>query len=299
MERRVWWCAAVLVAVAGPAVGQGIRSVSGDGPIQISAQVRHTTTVVLPGIEVIADVVAGDAEYWDVSAAANVAYVKPLAEGVESNVTLVGESGGVWALVVSETADQAPDLVVYVAAAGADARTSERLAPAFVPGAALAFEVAEGAAARSELGAVAASAAASVAAVWREHAAERDAWVASYPGRLRFSYELPAAARQAPFSVDALWHDGRFTYLRSRAQETPAMYELRGEAREPALVTYRLFEDGLYVADHVVGAGRLRIGNDETDWSVRGERRNSGWSWKAAGGMAAAVAAAFVLAGGW
>ncbi len=59
-------------------------------------QVRHTTTVVLPQSETIVDVVAGDAEYWDVSAASNVAYIKPLEAGVASNVTLMAESGRVW-----------------------------------------------------------------------------------------------------------------------------------------------------------------------------------------------------------
>ena len=64
--------------------------------------------------------------------------------------------------------------------------------------------------------------------------------------------------------VEALWHDGRFTYLRSRAQETPALYELTDG--DPALVAYALHDDGLYVADHVLGPGRLMIGELWTEW---------------------------------
>ncbi|MCY4658531.1 MAG: TrbG/VirB9 family P-type conjugative transfer protein [Acidobacteria bacterium] len=84
---------------AAPAAGQGIRTVAGgaeEAAIPVTAQVRHTTTIVLPREEVIVEVVAGDADYWDVSAAENVAYVKPLDAGVASNVTLVAGCGRFW-----------------------------------------------------------------------------------------------------------------------------------------------------------------------------------------------------------
>ena len=61
-----------------------------------------------------------------------------------------------------------------------------------------------------------------------------------------------------------MWHDGQFTYLRSRAQESPALYELRDG--EPALVAYDLSEDGLYIARHVLGDGWLQIGDKRAAW---------------------------------
>ena len=292
--------------VAAPAAGQGIRTVESgaeEAAVTVTAQVRHTTTVVLPEGETIVDVVAGDAEYWDVSAAANVAYVKPLEAGVASNVTLVAESGRVWALVVAESSDAEPDLVVYIEGperpAPADA---PRHAPAFVAGAALVAHQAEERAARAELQALDEAAASEVAAVWAEHDAAWTRWRDEYPRRLRFPYRLDPAAFGPPFEVEALWHDGRFTYLRSRAEETPALYELREADRrfgrqglEPSLVTYDLHDDGLYVADHVLGAGRLRIGDSEADWTVDRPRRR--WTWKTravVGGMLAAVATVLV-----
>ena len=109
--------------------------------------------------------VAGDAEYWDVSAAENVAYVKPLEAGVASNVTLVAESGRVWALLVAESSGEDPDLVVYVdgpeRAALAEA---PRHAPAFVAGGEVAAHVAEEEAARAELRAIEEAAAEEVSA---------------------------------------------------------------------------------------------------------------------------------------
>ncbi len=291
---------------AATAAGQGIRTVedgAGEAAVTVTAQVRHTTTVVLPREEAIADVVAGDAEYWDVSAAGNVAYVKPLEAGIASNVTLVAESGRVWALLVAESSEVDPDLVVYVEGpkrpAGADA---PRHAPAFVAGGELAAERAEVEAAEAERLAVDEAAATEVAAVWAEHDAAWSLWRDEYPRRLRFPYRLDEAAPGPPFEVEALWHDGRFTYLRSRAEETPALYELREADRrfgrkglEPSLVSYEVFGDGLYVADHVLGPGRLRIGDSETDWSVG--RNDRAWTWKTravVGGMFAAVAAVLV-----
>ena len=129
MRRRLAAVGCVGVLAAAPAARQGIRTVAeaaDEQAITVTAQVRHATTIVLPGDETIVDVVAGDADYWDVSAAGNVAYVKPLEAGVASNVTLVAESGRVWALLVAESSAEEPDLVVYVTG-------SERPSPADLP----------------------------------------------------------------------------------------------------------------------------------------------------------------------
>ena len=292
------------LAAATPAAGQGIRSVqAGDQAITVLTQVRHTTTVVLPQSETIVDVVAGDADYWDVTSASNVAYIKPLEEDVASNVTLVGASGRVWALLVAE-ADEEPDLVVHVDA-GQRRALREAAAPAFVAGGALAAQRAEEDAAHAERRALDEAAARDVAAAWAEHDGAWSEWLADYPRRLRFPYRLEPEAFGPPFHVEALWHDGRFTYLRSRAQETPALYELQEADRrfgrtglDPALVAYEVFDDGLYVADHVLGPGRLQIGDSQTEWSIgRAGRRE--WTPVARavfGGMVSAVA--LVLAGG-
>ena len=258
-------CGAVL-ALAGSATAQGIRTVVDEGePIAIVTQVRHTTTVVVPATETIVDVVAGDGEYWDVSASGHVAYVKPLEAAASSNVTLVAESGRVWALLVSESSADDPDLVVYIDPPAAGPGTLARaLPPAFTAAAALAAEHAQHAAALAAFEGVEADAAADLAAVRAAHARDAAAWLGAYPGRIEFPYRLDARARAEPFLVEALWHDGRFTYLRSRAQETPALYELT--EGDPALVAYELYDDGLYVADHVLGPGRLVIGELWTEW---------------------------------
>ena len=87
---------------------------------------------------------------------------------------------------------------------------------------------------------------------------------AGYPERLAFEYRLDGDAADRPFLVEAMWHDGQFTYVRSLAQESPALYELRDG--EPALVAYDLSEDGLYIARHVLGDGWLQIGDKRAAW---------------------------------
>jgi type IV secretion system protein VirB9 len=72
---------------------------------------------------------------------------------------------------------------------------------------------------------------------------------------LVFEYEFPA--NKAPFKVSQVWHDGRFTYIRSTATEKPSLYELKDD--KPALVEYTLRDD-VYVAPKVIDVGQLAIG---------------------------------------
>ena len=229
---------------------------------RIRARVRHTTVIVLPAGERILDFVAGDSEYWHLTGAANVAYLKPLAEDAATNIALVCESGRIYSFLVSEHGEGPPHLVVRVEA-GAEAAGMAG-APGFVARsevavyremAAEAVEAARMAREEAEAGVLEA----------RERAEkEVEAFRASYPGRLRFEYRLNRDAPGRPFLVEAMWHDGEFTYLRSRAQESPALYELQDG--EPSLVAFDLSEDGLYVARRVLGDGWLQIGDERLRW---------------------------------
>ena len=220
---------------------------------RLRARVRHTTVIVLPAGERILDFVAGDSEYWHLTGAANVAYLKPLAEDAASNIALVCESGRIYSFLVSESGEEPPHLVVRVEDGAEAAGMSGAGAPAFV--------------ARSEVAAYREMAAeASDAALRAREAAavEIEAFRATYPERLAFEYRLDRDAAERPFLVEAMWHDETFTYIRSRAQEAPALYELRDG--EPALVAFDLTEDGLYVARHVLGDGWLQIGDERAGW---------------------------------
>ena len=243
--------------------------VRGEGEERIArlrARVRHTTLIVLPAGERILDFVAGDSEYWHLTGAANVAYLKPLAEDAATNVALVCESGRIYSFLVEEHGEKPPHLVVRVEpgaeaagisgfGAGGPAFVARSEVAAYREMAAEATEAALAAQEEAEVRILEARARTQV---------EIEAFRAEYPARLAFEYRLDSDASRRPFVVDAMWHDGRFTYIRSRAQEAPALYELRDG--EPALVAFDLSEDGLYVARHVLGDGWLQIGDRRARW---------------------------------
>ena len=219
----------------------------------IRARVRHTTVIVLPAGERILDFVAGDSEYWHLTGAANVAYLKPLSEDAATNIALVCESGRIYSFLVKEHGEEPPHLVVRVESGAEPTAMSAQGAPAFV--------------ARSEVAAYREMAAEAAQAARRARAAaaaEIETFRASYPERLAFEYRLDRDASRRPFLVEAMWHDGQFTYIRSRAQEAPALYELKDG--EPALVAFDLTADGLYVARRVLGDGWLQIGEERLRW---------------------------------
>ena len=230
-----------------------------DQIVELRTRTRHTTVLVLPRGENILDFVVGDSDYWHLSGAANLAYLKPLDEKVQTNVALVCESGTIYSFLVKEA--PAPHLVVRIES-GRGAGASGR--PAFVARSAI-EDYREMARAAGE-----AARAAREAADLRSHEANSRAAEAvsqfrvDYPGRLSFAYQLDKKAFQWPFLVDAMWHDGQFTYLRSRAQESPAIYELKDG--KPSLVAYDLTPEGLYIAGHVLGDGWLRIGRKRARW---------------------------------
>ena len=239
-----------------------VRDESGDRIHRLRARVRHTTLIVLPAGELILDFVVGDSEYWHLTGAANVAYLKPLAEKATTNVALVCESGRIYSFLVSEHAEE-PTHLVFRAGEGAEAAGMSG-APGFVARSEvsayreMAAEAAEAARRAQE------QAEAGILEARRRAEAEIEALRAAYPARLAFEYRLDRAATRRPFLVEAMWHDGTFTYIRSRGQESPAVYELKDG--EPAAVLVQLAGDGLYIVHRVMGDGWLQIGDRRAGW---------------------------------
>ena len=86
MLKIIPFAAAVLLALSLPLIAQDggpvLRIIeTQDQIIQIRAKTRHTTVIVLPATETVLDFVVGDSEYWHLTGAANLAFLKPIAEG--------------------------------------------------------------------------------------------------------------------------------------------------------------------------------------------------------------------------
>lgn len=263
--------AAIAVFSALPLVAQDSHILridpSTDEVWELSTRVRHTTVITLPADETILDFVVGDLDYWHLSGSANVAFLKPTEEGVATNVALVCESGRIYPFLVSESSDTPPHLIVRLDEVEPEppSATAEAHRPAFVAADQVASYQAMARAAAEAAADHRRTAAEEVAAAKADAVDQVNGFRAEYPTRVRFPYHLQDKAKRWPFLVEAMWNDGQFTYLRSRAQESPALYERKDG--EPSLIPYDLTEDGLYVVRRVVGAGWLQIGKQRAAWS--------------------------------
>ena len=245
-----------LLVIAGDATAQD------DAPRTVTTRVRHVSTVVLPATDTIVEVVAGDAEYWDVSAAAHVAFIRPLVEGAESNLVILTAAGAVIPLVVVERSDATVDAVVHL-----EPSDGLATAPVLAPVAAVAAAARDAAAAWGSVATAEATAAERVEAARVATQAERDAGREAYPRRLQFAYRWPAGEpRGAPFFVEGMWHDGERTYLRTRAT-SPVLYEYAGDGGPLGVVTDAAVVGGVvYVVPRVLGPGVLEVGGERVAW---------------------------------
>ena len=238
-----------------------------DAPHQIIAvttRIRHTTVIQLPARENILDFVVGDSEYWHLTGAANLAFLKPIGEGVTTNVALVCESGRIYSFLVTER-DAPPHLIVRIQA-DQDTTPAGAAVPAFVARSRVAEYQLMAEQSRAAVHAAQLEAEAQIAAMRQDATAQVNEFRSTYPTRLQFPYELDDKAGRWPFLVEGMWHDGQFTYVRSTAQETPALYENRDG--EPSLIPYDLEQGGLFIVRRLVGPGWLQIGRERAGWKV-------------------------------
>ncbi len=214
--------------------------------VPIRAKVRFTTLVVLPASEKILDFVVGDKDFWIVEGVQNFCYLKPAKQASSTNVTLITAAGNVYSLVLNEVSESGGDADLKVFIEPTDQTMIQALngPPRFVP----ASEVESvKAAARHE----------------NERAEEgKEVFRSEYPVKaLQFDYRFKR--NQKPFAVAEIYHDDKFTYIRSSAQEKPTLYEVKDGA--PNLINFDL-RDGVYIAPKVIDKGYLVIGKHRLDF---------------------------------
>ena len=178
-----------------------------DQIIRVTTRIRHTTVIQLPAAETILDFIVGDSEYWHLTGAANLAFLKPIGEGVTTNVALVCESGRIYSFLVTER-DAPPHLIVRI---GGDPNTTPATGhvPAFVPRSRVAEYQLMAEESRAAVLAAQQDAEARITAMRQDVTAQVEAFRATYPTRLQFPYELDDKAARWPFLVHGMWHDGQ------------------------------------------------------------------------------------------
>jgi type IV secretion system protein VirB9 len=89
---------------------------------------------------------------------------------------------------------------------------------------------------------------------------------AEYPtAALKFDYTFH---NENPFDVSAIYHDDRFTYIKSSAAKKFAIYEVKDG--KPDLINFQL-KDGTYVIPKVVDKGYLEIGKHRLEFQRKGQ----------------------------
>jgi type IV secretion system protein VirB9 len=263
MTQRLAILLSGFLMVAAAARAQPARDVTYNprSVIRIEARLRMTTLVVLPEGEEILDFVCGDKDYWVVSGGANLAYIKPAKARAVTNLNLVTAAGHVYSFLLTEGTAE-PDLKVFVVPDPSAPPAARALAGAKAT-ADIESLKREAAAAREDAGRARRDAEDATRA--SEHRAQDsiDAFKATYPVRLQFPYVFKAGRK--PFKVTAIYHDDRFTYIRTEGRELPALYELVDHA--PNLVSYQV-EQGVYVVPKILEHGYLAIGSERLSFDI-------------------------------
>ena len=221
--------------------------------IPIHAKIRFSTLIVLPVNEEILDATTGDKEFWIINGAHNLCYLHPAQQGIRSNLNLITSTGHVYSFLlieISNTPNAEPDLKVFV----------ERKEESTINGAAEVPPLARASEAQAYKTAVDAARAESVQAVQAaQELAQKEIrqYREQYAGKLQFDYTYNAKAARPPFSVTAIYHDDKFTYIKCNAQEKPTIYEVKDG--KPNLINFEL-ANGLYVIPKIVDQGYLALG---------------------------------------
>lgn len=217
--------------------------------VSIRAKMRYTTLIQLPSAEKILEVATGDKDFWIIDAVGNYCFLHPAKEGIHSNLNLITNKGNVYSFTLDDDETAGPDLKVVIEPSDPTSLAAANGITRFVPA--------------SEVTAVEAQA--RIAKTRAATAVEE--FRADYPTeRLQFDY---AFHNKKPFDVSAIYHDDRFTYIKSTAPEKFSVYEVKDG--KPDLINFQLKGD-TYVIPRIVDQGYLRIGKHKLAFERKGER---------------------------
>jgi type IV secretory pathway VirB9-like protein len=214
--------------------------------VPIRAKVKYTTLIVVPATEKIMEAATGDKDFWIVDVVGNFCFVHPAKPGIRSNLNLITDKGNIYSFTLQDVSASAaePDLKVIIQPADRSAIVAASGPPQFVPAAQLEQE-------REQL------------ATLQSHVTQAvDEYKSAYPTQLKFDYKFKA--NQAPFDIQSIWHDDKFTYIKTNAPEKFSVYEMKDG--KPNLITYDLRE-GTYIIPKVMDSGYVELGNKRMEFT--------------------------------
>ena len=233
-------------------------------PPVIRAGLLQSTLIVLPVEEKVANVFAGDTVDWVFDGghvASRFISVKPRTAGSTTDIHIVSDHGNEYTLQLREISsddDAHYDSKILIEPGDKAAKDKLVELPVFVPAAELDKVKQEAAAAQ-----------AAQAATLKAEQSKEESYRSQYPGTLQFDYTWDKS-KGKELGLQEIWRDDKFTYLRGKFQETPALYEVKD--KKPSLINFD-FNNGLYTVPKELDNGYLEIGKQKVDFHRTEEAR--------------------------
>jgi type IV secretion system protein VirB9 len=216
--------------------------------VNVHAKMRYTTLIELPAAEKILEVATGDKDFWIIDTVGNYCFLHPAKEGIHSNLNLITDKGSVYSFTLDDVESGDPDLKVVIEPSDPSSLAAANGVSKFV-------SAGEVESARAQAQAAQTRAATAV-----------EQFRSEYPVKaLKFDYTYH---NESPFDVSAIYHDDKFTYIKSSASEKFSIYELKD--KKPNLITFQL-QDSTYIIPTVVDKGYLQIGKHKLDFERKAQ----------------------------
>ncbi|RXH55416.1 TrbG/VirB9 family P-type conjugative transfer protein [Granulicella sibirica] len=216
--------------------------------VPIRAKVKYTTLIVVPTTEKIMEAATGDKDFWIVDVVGSFCFVHPAKPGISTNLNLITDKGNIYSFTLQDISTQGgdADLKVIVQPADQSSITASAGPSQYVPAAQLDQ-------AKQQL------------ATLQTHVTQAvDEYKSAYPLQLKFDYTFK---NEDPFAVQSIYHDDKFTYIKTTASEKFSVYEMKDG--KPDLINYDL-RDGTYIIPKIVDKGYIEIGKKHMDFSRKG-----------------------------
>ena len=217
--------------------------------VAIHAKLKYTTLIEVPATEKIMEAATGDKEFWVVDVVNNFCFVHPAKEGISSNLNLITDKGNIYSFTLQDVSGTSatPDLKVLIQPADHSSIVASSGPSQFIPAAQLDQ-------AKQELAAMQAHVEQAV-----------DEYKSAYPLQLKFDYSYKP--NEAPFDIQSIYHDDKFTYIKTTAPEKFSVYEMKDG--KPDLLSYQLRE-GTYIIPKVMDSGYVELGKKRMEFTRKG-----------------------------
>ena len=240
-----------------PSAPRSVTVSEADTPPVIRAGLLQSTLILLPDEEKIATVFGGDTVDWVFDGghvASRFISIKPKLANATTDIHIVSDHGNEYTLQLEEiSSDADPHFDSKVFIVPGDKAAKDRLVelPVFVPAAELEKAKQEASAAK-----------AAQAAEMKAEETKVETYRSQYPGSLHFDYTWDQS-KGKDLGLQQIWRDDKFTYLRGKFEETPALYELKDG--KGSLINFD-YDAGLYTVPKELENGYLAIGKKKVEF---------------------------------